>query len=267
MITASIVTYRTNPTELSGLLDSISKSEIGKIWIIDNGMDQSIRSVVATYTSATYIPSENVGYGCAHNIAIRQAIDNCSDIHIILNTDLSFHPDTISLLAEYMRTHPDVVACQPRILNTDGSDQYSARLLPTPFDLFIRRFLPTWAFRHRRNKYLLKHLDRTRPFEAPYLQGSFIVLRISALSSVGLFDERYFMYPEDIDLCRRLLSAGKVISLPTPHVIHHHEQASYKSLRMTWVHASNMIRYFNKWGWFFDPLRRKINRDINRQKL
>jgi GT2 family glycosyltransferase len=71
------------------------------------------------------------------------------------------------------------------------------------------------------------------------------------------------MYPEDIDITRRIYSAGfRTVCYPEASVIHGHEQASAKKLRMLWVHVVNMIRYFNKWGWIFDSERRRINREI-----
>ena len=87
-----------------------------------------------------------------------------------------------------------------------------------------------------------------------------MLLRCDTLREVGLFDERFFMYPEDIDLTRRIHAVAKTIFYPYVKVVHNHRRASYHSLRMTLIHIANMVRYFNKWGWFFDRARRRINR-------
>jgi GT2 family glycosyltransferase len=93
----------------------------------------------------------------------------------------------------------------------------------------------------------------------PYLSGCFMFLRTDALDQVGLFDERFFMYPEDIDLTRRLAAKFVTAYYPHVHIIHRHGAASHKSLRMFIVHALNIVKYFNKWGWLLDGERRRIN--------
>ena len=77
-----------------------------------------------------------------------------------------------------------------------------------------------------------------------------------------MFDERFFMYPEDIDITRRMHSKYRTMYWPNVSVVHAHRAASYKSTRMLKIHIVNMVKYFNKWGWFFDSERRKVNREI-----
>ena len=83
--------------------------------------------------------------------------------------------------------------------------------------------------------------------------------RTSELVSVGGFDERFFLYLEDTDLCRRLGKRTKLVYLPTAIVIHEHQRGSYKSMKMLLIHIRSAIQYFNKWGWFFDRDRSRIN--------
>ena len=72
----------------------------------------------------------------------------------------------------------------------------------------------------------------------------------------------FFMYPEDIDLTRRIHKKYRTVFYPKVSIVHHHEQSSYKNRKMLWVHIVNLIRYFNKWGWFFDRERRAMNKEI-----
>ena len=84
-------------------------------------------------------------------------------------------------------------------------------------------------------------------------------MRMSVLKSVGGFDERFFLYLEDTDLSRRIGNVAKTIYDPSVAVIHEHQKGSYKSSRLMWVHIQSAVRYFNKWGWFFDRDRRERN--------
>lgn len=87
-----------------------------------------------------------------------------------------------------------------------------------------------------------------------------MLLRTEAVLKARLFDERYFMYPEDIDLTRTIHRDYLTIFFPDVTVVHDHARESYHSWHMTWVHMVNMCRYFNKWGWLFDKERRVMNR-------
>ena len=89
-----------------------------------------------------------------------------------------------------------------------------------------------------------------------------MLLRTRAAVDAGLFDERYFMYPEDIDLTRTIHRNWLTLYYPQWTVVHRHERASYKSRRMLWIHIRNMCRYFNKWGWVCDAERRQFNRAL-----
>lgn len=260
MITASIVTYRTPASEIIAVLDSIATSVIDKVYIVDNATEERMRLTVAPYNKAVYIPATNRGYGAGHNTAIRRALDiDGTDFHIVLNSDIEFRPEIIGKIEAFMRANPDVGTLQPLILGPGGENQHTCRLLPAPADVFIRRFLPPGFMQSRRRRYLLTHLDPSQSHNIPYHQGSFMFLRAGALRKCGLFDERFFMYPEDIDLTRRIHREFRTLYWPEVSIVHRHRAASYASGRMMWIHITNMIKYFNKWGWIFDPERRRFN--------
>jgi GT2 family glycosyltransferase len=84
-------------------------------------------------------------------------------------------------------------------------------------------------------------------------------LNVDALQEVGIFDDRYFMYAEDMDLSRRIHERYKTLYYPEVFVYHEYAKSSYLNLRLLFSHIVSIIRYFNKWGWFFDPLRKKFN--------
>lgn len=258
----SIVAYNTPNDELAQCLSRLNALCVKRITVVDNSRNSLTKQLCDGMGNVCYVESENVGYGAGHNKAILRSIDDGIDFHLVLNSDVSFNGDDLNLMVGYMAEHPDVVLLQPKILSLNGQMQYTARLLPTPLDLILRRFLPKWIMRKRRRRYELQHVDHSKIFEAPYFQGSFMLMRTDALRECGGFDERFFMYPEDIDLSRRLHGIGRTIYHPGFTIVHAHRAASYKSAKMLWIHCKNMIRYFNKWGWVFDSSRKNINKTL-----
>lgn len=261
-LAVSIVTFRTDEAELRLCLESLAAECVGLIVVVDNGGEDRIRRIVEEYAKTRYVWSENVGYGRAHNVAIRMAMAEGAEYHLVLNSDVRFEPAVLDRLTGVMDRRPDVGQLQPRIVYPDGSLQYTVRRLPAPMDVIGRRFLPEWLTRRRNDRYLLKHLDHSKEMNVAYHQGSFMLLRTSALRETGLFDERFFMYPEDIDLTRRMHRLYKTIYYPGETVVHDHRRESYRSWRLLRIHMVNMIRYFNKWGWIFDEERRRVNRGL-----
>jgi hypothetical protein len=83
----------------------------------------------------------------------------------------------------------------------------------------------------------------------------------AALREVGMFDERYFMYMEDVDLCRRIHRRFRTIYFPEVAIYHRYAKGSYRSFRLMMHHIVSALLYFHKWGWFFDPERVDINRE------
>lgn len=266
MVTASIVTYFTPIDELTRCFDSLANSCVSKIYIVDNSQQKYIEEF-ATNHNLEYISLPNPGFGAAHNAAIEKALQIGADYHLVLNSDIYFNPDIIARAVEYMDKNPDVGATHPMVYNPDGTRQFTARMLPTPFDVFARRFLPASWISKRNERYTLQRLNASKPINIPYFQGSFILLRLEAIKIAGMFDTRFFMYPEDIDLTRRINTYYKTMLLPQISIVHDHRAQSYKSIRMTWIHIVNMCKYFNKWGWFYDPQRRKVNKTLLREVL
>jgi GT2 family glycosyltransferase len=263
-ITASIVTYNTPQEELRLCLESLYHNEVERIYIIDNSPSDTLTAFLDSLPFRNiidYIPNHtNPGYGAAHNIALKQAIQNNTRYHLVINSDVYFQSECLQQLTQYLDLHPEAGQVQPKIVSIDGSNQYASRLLPTPLTLFGRRFLPSCFMRNINKKYMLVNRPLDTPINIPYHQGSFMLLRVDALKKVGLFDERFFMYPEDIDLTRRIHEQYTTMYLPNISITHAHRASSYHNFKMLKIHIINMIRYFNKWGWFIDPKRRLYNR-------
>lgn len=258
VLNVSIVIYKTNEEKIHRLVALLRQCKaVNDVFIIDNSPSpfQTPYNMDATYI----FNNNNCGYGRAHNIALRKTIENKIPYHLVLNPDVVFDPSIINELLEYMEGHTSIGSLMPKIYYPNGDLQYLCKLVPAPMDLFGRRFLPKWMMKKRKRRFELYDSGYNTIMNVPYLSGCFMLLRTSTLEDVGLFDERFFLYPEDIDLTRRIHKKYKTIFYPYVSVIHEYGRGSYKSMKLLYFHIVNMCRYFNKWGWFFDKERKEIN--------
>jgi GT2 family glycosyltransferase len=261
-VTVSIVLYKTPVVHLRQAIESLRLYR-GRLhlFLVDNSPTDSLRSECPTDLSCQYIhlPS-NPGFGTAHNVAINKSQTLATTYHIVMNADIYFNGDVITTMLAFMDESPHVGQLMPKVLNTDGSIQRTCKLVPTPADLFFRRFT-RGEIRGKVNcRFELHSSGYDKIMFVPYLSGCFMLLRQSALKEIGLFDERFFMYPEDIDLTRRMAERHETVFFPHVSVVHDHGKASYKSFKMLFIHIFNIVKYFNKWGWFKDPARVALNK-------
>lgn len=262
MLTASLVLYHNSIKDVNAVINCVLNSPIDKLYIIDNSRNDAFRILERRSDRIRYIHNENIGYGGAHNIAIREAIEDGAKFHIVVNPDIYFEDGTVETLAEYMDYNDSVGWVMPRVVYPNGDIQYLCKPIPTPIDLIFRRFIPKQWFKSYRDKFELRGFGYDRELNVPFLSGCFMFLRISALLDVGLFDERFFMYGEDIDLSRRMHSKYKTMFYPKATIVHAHMAGSYKNRKMLFIHIKNIVRYFNKWGWLIDKERRCVNKAL-----
>ena len=261
MLNISIVTYCPDwQGEVLPLAEELlTVRALHRLYIVDNSPEPFATDLPE---KVRYIHTgENIGYGRAHNIAIRESIYDEIPLHLVMNSDIIVKAEDIDALCAFMLSQPAVGQLMPRVVNPQGELQHLCKLLPTPLDVFGRRFLPASWTRKRNARYELHDADYSRPMNVPYLSGCFMLLRTEAVQKARLFDERYFMYPEDIDLTRTIHRDYLTLYYPAVTIVHNHKKASYHSWRMLLVHIVNMCRYFNKWGWFIDPERRLFNKE------
>jgi GT2 family glycosyltransferase len=231
------------------------------LFIIDNSETDKISNHIHDSRIEYIFNNKNLGYGKAHNKALELVV-NEFDYHLVLNPDIEFEPLAIVKMLEYLNKNPNIGLLMPKVLYEDKQIQYLCKLLPTPFDLIMRRFIPGFLksiFENRLQQYELKHKDYHQIMEVPNLSGCFMLMRCSALKTVGFFDERFFMYLEDTDLSRRINEYYKTIYYPEVSIIHHFEKGSYKSFKLLKYHILSAFKYFGKYGWYFDTVRDTIN--------
>lgn len=262
-VSASIVTYNSDKTELRKCIESMLNDGVEKVYISDNSPKDDLRTFFSEFDRVEYIYNNaNLGYGAAHNVALRRSVSEKTEYHLVINPDVYFDRGVVPAIVEYMDNNHDVGQLIPNTIYPNGDLQYVCRLLPTPMDLIFRRFLPGFISKKLDERFLIAGFDRKHELNAPFLLGSFMFFRVSSISQVGLFDESIFMYMEDIDITRRMHKYFKTMFWPEATIVHAHKAESYKNKKMLKVHMKSAIKYFNKWGWLFDRERKIWNREI-----
>ena len=268
MLNISIVLYHPKWEEevLPLVREVLRVKNLRAIYLLDNS-EEATGETVSLLPVKDGQPSKihylfngaNLGYGKAHNIALRESAFERTPVHLVMNSDIRVAAEDIDAMYDFMMAHPPVGQLMPRVVGLNGQQQFLAKRLPSPLDVFGRRFLPEKMIAKRNKRYELRDMDLSRPVNAPYLSGCFMMLRTGAAVEAGLFDERFFMYPEDIDLTRRIHRNFLTLYYPQWTIVHAHARDSYKNKHMLRIHIQNMCAYFRKWGWFFDPERQTFN--------
>jgi GT2 family glycosyltransferase len=237
----------------------------GLLYVVDNS-DVPLQHELFAHPRVRYVHAgKNLGFGKAHNRALTMVAGN-SDAHLLLNPDISFDQDVLPELVHFLEVNRGVGAVMPRINFPDGSLQRLCKLLPTPVDLIFRRFVPFELFKKKINeRYEMHGLVQNKPSRVPTLSGCFLLIRNNLLHRLGGFDERFFMYMEDVDLVRRIGDVADTVYMPSVQVVHAYAKGSYRNPKLLGYHLRSAIKYFNKWGWFFDETRSNRNRNAIKQ--
>jgi GT2 family glycosyltransferase len=264
VISGSIVVYKNSLAEVQDAINSFLNTQLRvRLFVVDNSPNDTLRRACGDPRITYIFNGRNLGFGAAHNIVLRAAMNKAA-YHLVLNPDVYFDAGVLEKLLEFAKSRPDVGLIMPKVLNPDGSIQYLCKKLPTPSDLILRRFLPATLkpfLEKRLEGYELRDQDYTRILSVPVLSGCFMMINSEALSQVGLFDERYFLYLEDVDLCRRICQRFDTIYFPEVAIYHRHKKGSYQSVGLMVRHIVSAFRYFKKWGWFSDTERVRINQN------
>jgi hypothetical protein len=218
--------------------------------VVDNAStDGSVEMVRHTFPQVTLIANaDNRGFTGGNNQGIAASRGRYV---LLLNPDTEVIDDALSHMVAYMDAHPGVGALGPMLLNPDGSVQSSRRRFPTPATAFLESTtLQRWFPNHRllRDYYVLDAPDDAIA-QVDWVDGACLLARREALHQVGLLDDGYFMYSEELDWCRRAKAAGwQIVYFPQARVMHHRGQSSEqaKALQIILFNRSK-IRYFHKY--------------------
>ena len=220
-----------------------------EIIVVDNASsDSSAAMIEEEFPQVQLIAnSENVGFTVGNNQGI--AVSRGRYV-LLLNPDTEVIGDALTTMVEYMDDHPQVGALGPQLLNPDGSIQSSRRRFPTMATAFLESTILQQWFPHNRvtrHYYITDHPD-DEVREVDWVTGACLLARRETIEAVGLLDEGFFMYSEELDWCRRAKEGDwKVVYLPTARVIHYGAQSSeqVKSFQHIQFQRSK-IRYFRK---------------------
>lgn len=254
-----VVTYRSREHVLEGLrsleagLHAPGASAPAPTWecvVVDNDSHDGTPELVEREASWARLvrTGANLGYSKAVN---RGIAETTGEFVLVLNPDCVWRAGGIHALAEWLRTHPRCGIAAPRIVNPDGSLEYSARSYPSPFAFLFNRYsllTKLWPGNPWTRRYLLSDWDHATPRSVDWVSGAAMLARRSAVAEVGGMDEAFFMFNEDVDWCRRMNLAGWSVDYVAAAEVVHHVGASRGEVsnRVILERHRGMIHYFRK---------------------
>ncbi len=269
-VSVVIVNYKTRGMVKQGL-KSLRSSRLSlnyEVFVVANGSSDGLPELVrAEFPETRLIALEhNVGFAAGNNAAIVKAKGKYV---FVLNPDTLVNEGAIEAMYAYMEAHPEIGVLGPKLVHPDGKRQESAHRFPTPWIPVYRRtpFGKTSEGRRELDRYFLRDLDMRVPTDVDWVEGAAMFARREAIEEIGMFDERFFVYFEDADWCRRFWSGGwKVVYHPGIGIVHYHRRESADTLwflapftnKVSRIHIASAINYF--WKWRGKPLPQKKQR-------
>jgi hypothetical protein len=258
-LSVCIVNWNTR-ADLEVALHSVLQADPGlalEIVVLDNASsDGSALMIRERFPAVTLIESrENLGFARGYN---RAAAGTSGRFLLILNPDTQTQPGALRQLVSFLAAHPEAGAAAPRLLNTDGSLQFSCRRFPTAWAALFRNTVLGRLFPKNRftREYLMQDWDHVTPRPVDWVSGAAICIRREVWEQVGGFDEGFFMYAEDMDWCLRAQQAGwKIYYLPEAAITHHIGRSSdQRPGKMVVAFHRSMARFYRKhyaprWPW------------------
>jgi len=251
-VCVSIVHYL-NPEMLERCLASFAENPPTiphRIVVADNSASQvPIRDRLTAFPEVELREMEsNIGFSAGNNRAVEGATE---DFVFFLNPDTEVRPGTLETLVDFLRKDPEVGAVGPANLGPDGEIQFSCRSFPGYWTVlasrysFLTRLFPKNPMS---NRYLKTELDRTSIQEVDWVSGAALMMRREEFVDLGGFDEDYFLYAEDVDLCYRIHQRGKTVYYVPESQIHHAIGGSSRRnrFRALWERHRSMYTFYRK---------------------
>ncbi|PLR83139.1 glycosyl transferase family 2 [Bacillus canaveralius] len=252
----SIVTY--NSKHIFDVLDNLKKEfaedERFRFVIFDNNSNEDYIKHLKEYEDFADINfyHENNGFGFGHNYNLLNADEK---YFVIFNPDIILTKETLTKMLDQMEQDKTISLLVPKVINTDGTTQYLIRNRVSVLD-YALRFIPFKFVKNIFSKRLASYECRTLPddrnVDIRIGSGCFMCIRAEIYKEIKGFDDRYFMYFEDYDLCLELEKRKKrVVYTPLSIVTHYYERGAHKSSKLFRIFMKSMYKFFDKWGWKF----------------
>ena len=254
-VTVSVVNWNTRE-ELRGCVESVLAQDGSvsfELIVVDNASsDESAEMIAANFENRVTLiaNNENRGFGAAHN----QSIARSRGRYVFLvNPDARMiEGDVLAKMVAFMDANPNIGMIGPKVLNRDGTLQYSARRYPTMLASAMRHTMLGRLFPNNRyvRKYLMTDWNHDQISDVDWLSGSALMVRREAFEQIGVLDEGFFMYCEDVDWCKRAHIGGwRVVYYPETSVSHKIGAASDQiAIPMIKQHHKSALRYFFKYN-------------------
>lgn len=249
-----IVSYKVKEL-LKVCLESIESARGGlslEVFVVDNdSRDGTDKMISADFPWVRFIPAGgNLGFARANNLALAQAT---GDYVLFLNPDTEVYDDTFVRALKLIKDRPKCGVLGPKMVFGDGSSQSSVRRFPTLMAITLMLLKLTKIFPHLPavDRYLATDFDYTREQEVDQVMGAFMLMPRAILNIVGGFDERFFIWFEEVDLCRRVKDAGySVIYAPEITIVHHGGKSFAQQSLVTNQRRffESALKYFLKYG-------------------
>ncbi len=221
-----------------------------EVILIDNNSQDKLGIYLKRhFPSVIYLKQQlKRGFAANNNLGIKVAH---GEYILLLNPDTVVQPRSLKTLLQFMKTHPQAGICGPQLRFPDGSLQYSCRKFPSLASVISRRspWRKTLVQSAANRQHLMMDFNHSLTQPVDWLLGACLCLRREMLDQVGLLDEKYFLYVDDIDICKRAWDASwSVWYVPKALVTHHHQAVSDKKfLSINYLHhLKSMGRYFIK---------------------
>lgn len=251
-ITGAIVIYKSDKAWLERAIESFLQIPIPKkLFLIYNSPNENCKPELQRPDIEYIFNGSNMGFGAAHNSIISR-IKGFSKYHLVFNPDVEFNPAIIIPLIKELEKDKTLALIAPKVKYPDGDFQASCRRYPSFFELIIRRvrFLKE-VFQNRIGKGEYIDIDFTKPFYPDFIHGCFHLYKTDDFVTLGGFDERYFLYIEDVDICKQIDKMGKKkMYFPGVSIVHALNRGSSINFKLFLLHLHSAFKYFNKWGWF-----------------
>ena len=247
-VSAGIVTYH-NYEEVRGAVKSLLEYTKGvelTVYVADNASgDDTLQKLKEEFPQVITLQNEkNNGFGYGHN-KILPLLE--TKYHAIVNPDILLDRDAITELVEYMEQNPDIGQITPQIRFPSGEDQQLPKRNPV-YAALVGRHIFKEKLRPVVEHYQMLDEDLSKPIDIEFATGCFSVIRTELYKEIGGFDERFFLYFEDMDLTRRVCQKARAVYYPLTYVFHAWERSSSHSIKYFLILIWSSFKYFGKWG-------------------